>query len=457
MTDIEKIALAKQIGDETASKIKSLSDTVDTQAKTIAEKAVEEKTKGFISTTDFESYKTATSALVEEVKSAAIKQGTTIEAIKMASTGEKAQKQMGVGEFLHSKKDELKAIKSGGNSGRALDFMITADKAGNFHAQEVERKDDGSIAIKTVGPHATIDAVAGAGNVGAANVASIFNSMSAASILRSVADAPINEIYRNNTWLFPSLGLEQVGMENRVAFYFDEEPKVGGSAIVAEGVAKPYVQYGARLRSADYRKRAVALEFTDEFQFDFQFLQTYFLQKARIDLFNDINADIYTRLLAAGTAYAAGDATNFKLANGGVVTNVNNYDALVAMAAKVNKNTFGANANAAIMSTEKAAAISITKDTTGQYLTQPSYLDGMNFIENPAIGIDDVLVGDFSQYKLQLRGGLIVRAGLNGNNLIENKMTYVMEQYYFDYISPLRQTAIIKGTTFAAVKTLIST
>lgn len=224
-----------------------------------------------------------------------------------------------------------------------------------------------------------------------------------------------------------------------------------------EGTAKPYIQYGARLRSADYRKRAVALEFTDEFQFDFQFLQTAFLQKARIDLYNDINADIYSRLQAAGTAYAAGDATNFKTANGGVVANVNNYDALVAMAAKVNKNTYGANANAAIMSTEKAAANTIIKDLQGRYIDKPSYIEGMNMIENPAIGIDDVMVGDFSQYKLQMRGGLIMRAGLNGNNLIENKITYVMEQYYFDYISPLRQGAILKGTTFAAVKALIST
>ena len=457
MNDLEKMALAKQIGDETAAKIKALSDTVDAQAKNIAEKAAEEKTKGFISTTDFQAYKDATTALVESVKDAAVKQGTEISEMKLKGETITNQKQMGVGEFLHSQKDKLKAIKGRRSGAESLDFMITADKNGNFHANEIDRNEDGTVTVKTVGPHATVDGVAGAGNAGAGNIGSVYQSMSASAILRAVSDAPINEIYRNNTWLFNSLGLEQVGMENRVAFYFDEVPAVGGSAIVAEGAAKPYVQYGARLRSADYRKRAVALEFTDEFQFDFQFLQTYFLQKARIDLFNDINADIYTRLLAAGTAYTAGDATNFKLANGGVVAQGNSYDVLVAMAAKVNKNTFGANANASIVSTEKAAAMTIVKDVNGQYLHRPDYIKNMTTIENPAIGIDDVLVGDFSQYKLQLRGGLIVRAGLNGNNLIENKMTYVMEQFYFDYISPLRQGAIVKGQTFAAVKTLITT
>jgi hypothetical protein len=454
MNQEEKIALAKQIGDEAALKISVLSSKVDEQALAIAQKADKAETKGFITTADFATYKDASAALVEEVKKASIAQGVEITQMKLAG-GAATQKQMGVGEFLHSKKSELAAIKAGKSA--PLDFMITSDENGKFHATEVEKKQDGSVVIKTVGPHATTDLVAGAGNVGAGNVASIFHNISAAGILRSVSSAPMNELYRNNQWLFSVLGIEQVGMENRVAFYFDEEPVVGGSAIVTEGVAKPYTQLGARLRNADYRKRAVALEFTDEFMFDFQFLQTYFLDKARVNLLNDINQDVYTRLLSNATAYAAGDATAFKTANGGIVTNGNAYDVLTAIAAKVNKSTFGFNANGAIVSTEKAAAMTIIKDTQGRYVGAPSYVSGIQMIENPSVGVDDITVGDFSQYKLQLRGGLIVRAGLNGNNLIENKMTYVMEQYYFDYMSPLRAAAIVKGSTFAAVKTLITT
>lgn len=454
MTDQEKQALAKQIGDETATKLKTLSDSVDKTSKEIAEKAADEKTKGFISKTDFDDYQEKTKLLVDEVKEIARKQGVAIGEMKLTATQQNEAKKFGVGEFLSRNGETLKAIKNKTGNKQYLDFMITADKSGSFHAQEIMREDNGTI--KTVGPHATVDGVAGAGNVAAGNVGSIYQSISASAILRSVTDATINEQYRNNTWLFSSLGLEQVGMENRVAFYFDEQPKTGGSAIVPEGTAKPYVQYGAILRSADYRKRAVAMEFTDEFQFDFQFLQTYFLQKGRIDLYNDINADVYSRLLAAGTAYASADAANFKLANGGPLANINNYDVIVAMAAKVNKNTFGANANASIMSTEKAAANTIQKDLQGRYIGLPTYIENMNMIENPAIGIDDIITGDLSQYKLQMRGGIIVRAGLNGNNLIENKMTYVMEQYYFDYISPLRQPAILKGQTFAAVKALLT-
>lgn len=454
MTDQEKKDLAEQLGKEAGGKIATISEKVDNLAKDIAKKADSESTKGLVTKEDFEAYKEATESLVTEVKDASKKQGVEIAALKL-NGGQEGPKKQGVAEFLHANGDKLKAIRKG--EGGKLEFMITADKNGNFHASEVETKENGTVVAKTVGPHATADGIAGAGNVGAGNVSSMFQSMSAAAILRTVADAPLNEQYRNNTWLFGVLGLQQVGMENRVAFYFDEEPKVGGSGTVAEGGSKPYAQYGARLKSADYRKRAVALEFTDEFMLDFQFLQTYFLSQARIDLFNDINADVYTRLLAASTAYAAGDATAFKTANGGVVANATNYDVLVALAAKVNKNTFGANANASIMSTEKAAALSITKDTQGRYIGRPEYIQDMSFIENPSVGVDDVITGDLSQYKMQMRGGLIVRAGLNGNNLIENKLTFVMEQYYFDYISALRQPAILKGTTFAAIKTLLTT
>lgn len=451
MTDQEKQALSEKIGQETASKIQVLSNDVDRKAKAAADEAV--ANKGLITKEVFDAYKESAENLATAADGVAKAQGMAISQLLAGGTAQ--AKDMSVGAFLHKNQDKLKAIRK--REAVGFEFMITADKDGNFRAQEIETKDDNAIVVKAVGPHATVDAVPGAGNT-TATVASVFQSMSAAAILRSVSGGQINAAYRNTTWLFPALGVEQVGLENRVAFYLEEEPRVGGSAIVPEGQPKPYVQYGARLRSAEYRKRAVALEFTQEFQLDFNFLETYFLQQARVDLLNDVNADVYSRVLAAGTAYAAADATAFKNAYGGPLpAGTNDYDILVAMAVKVNKSTFGANANAALMSTDKAGVLSIAKDGQGQYLERPNYIQNMMFIDNPTVGVNDVMVGDFSQYKLQLRGGLIVRAGLNGNNLIENKMTYVVEQFYFDYMPPSRAAAIVKGQTFGAVRTLLTT
>ena len=66
---------------------------------------------------------------------------------------------------------------------------------------------------------------------------------------------------------------------------------------------------------------------------------------------------------------------------------------------------------------------------------------------------DAVVVGDLRQYHMVMRGGLIVKIGYNGTDFAENKFSVVMEQYYFDWISNIRKSAIVKGPTFADVKT----
>ena len=70
---------------------------------------------------------------------------------------------------------------------------------------------------------------------------------------------------------------------------------------------------------------------------------------------------------------------------------------------------------------------------------------------------DDLLVGDFKQFNIILRGGLIVRIGYNGTDFAQNMFSAVIEQYYMDYISGIRAAAIVKGQTFSAVKTAITT
>jgi hypothetical protein len=87
----------------------------------------------------------------------------------------------------------------------------------------------------------------------------------------------------------------------------------------------------------------------------------------------------------------------------------------------------------------------------------PPSLAGISQVGNPAMGTDDLLVGDFKQYNVILRGGLIVRVGYNGTDFAQNMFSTVLEQYYFDYISAIRAVAIVKGSTFAAVKTALTT
>jgi hypothetical protein len=237
-----------------------------------------------------------------------------------------------------------------------------------------------------------------------------------------------------------------------LAMWYDELVKVGSSAKVTEGAAKPLVQYLYELQSDTYKKEAALVSFTEEFQMDFARLESDILGKARIDVINRVNSAILPDIKTKATAYSTG--ANFQ--QGTPVPDANDFDVLAAMAAQVDNATFGAIANTAIMSTYKKYRMGILKNEQNSYLNPPAVLANLAFVGNPDMGDDDAIVGDLKQYNIILRGGLIVRVGYNGTDFADNKYSTVLEQFYYNYISSIRTKAIVKGTTFADVKAAIA-
>jgi hypothetical protein len=306
---------------------------------------------------------------------------------------------------------------------------------------------------KTVGPVATISGI----NSGTA--ASIFQSIDATSLLRIAGDAPIISQFRNSKWIFDLCNVINAGFDQSMAIWYEEVAKTGASATVAEGALKPLSQYAYNAHTATYKKEATLVGFTEEFSLDFARLQSDILGKARIDVINRINTAVLADILSAATAYNT--ATSYKTARGGAITDdathYNDYLAIDAMAAQVDNATFGQQANAAVMSTFRNHALNTQLNGQGSFLMPPALLQNLTWVGNPAMAVDDVMVGDFKQYNIILRGGLIVRVGYNGTDFAQNMFSVAIEQYYFDYISALRAVAIVKGQTFATVKTAITT
>ena len=317
--------------------------------------------------------------------------------------------------------------------------MITTNAKGDFVMKPYDLV-DGNKATS----HSSIDNVSGGGGV-----ASIAQSIDAATLLRLGGQSPIMAQFRNSPWVFGLCNLINAGFEKPFAMWYDEQAKDGASANVAEGGTKGKVQYKYDLKTSTYNKEAMLVSFTDEFSLDFRRLQDEILGKARVDLINRINDAILPRIKTAATAYNTS-------ASFGTVTDVNDFDVLAAMAAQVENATFATTANTAVMSTFKKHKLGIQKNNQGSYLNPPVSLSNIAFVGNPAVGTDDVLVGDFMNYNIILRGGMIVKVGYNGNDFAENKFSTVLEQYYFDYISSARTTAIVKGPDFATVKTAIT-
>lgn len=378
---------------------------------------------------------------LEDLKEKARKQGTSLQELGLKfnqiETGGKS-----IGEVLEEAKEDLAKVYRNGSGSKS--FMIKMNHKGEFVAAPF---DPTTVKNPVATTHGTIGAIGGA-----SNLSSVTHALNAASILRLGADAPIQSQYRNSPWVFDLCNTINGGWDMPLAMWYDEQVRQGGSNTVNEAGSKPLSQYAYELKSANYKKEATLLGFTEEFSLDFARLQSDILGKGRTDLINRINTQVLANIITAATAYNTAASFGTRPA-----ANLNDYIVLAAMAAQVDNATFGANANTAVMSTFKKYNLGTTQSSDYKFIDVPPVLQNIAMIGNPAMAADNVLVGDFKQYNILLRGGLIVKVGYNGTDFAENKFSVVMEQYYFDYISALRTAAIVKGTTFATVKTALTT
>jgi hypothetical protein len=376
-----------------------------------------------------------------ELEETARKQGTSLGEISEKLSSNQLGSSKSIAEVLHENKEELRKVYQNGSGTKQ--FVVGLNKNGQW----VMRPFDPTV--KAAGPHATIADVGTNGNV-----ASIAQSIDAATLLRMGGNSPIVSQFRNTPWIFDLCNLQNAGLETPFAMWFEETAKQGASATVAEGATKPATQYAYELKTATYKKEATLIGITDEFSIDFARLESDILGKGKTDVINRINTAILSNIISAATAYNT--SASFNPGSGDDLgVNVNDFDVIAALAAQADSATFGNMANAAVMSTYKKYRMGVLKDAQGNYLNRPEVLNGINFVGNPAMSADNILVGDFKNYNIILKGGFIVKVGYNGTDFAENKFSIVMEQYYFDYISEIRKAAIVKGTTFAAVKQAI--
>jgi hypothetical protein len=437
MTKEELEALQKTLGKQASEAMKLELEAYETKMKSFATEVA--KNNGGVTKEAFDEYKKAAEKAVETVKEIAEKQGTTLSelAIKMnsAEIGTKS-----IGDTLKDDFDELRKVYEQGSGSKQ--YMLNVNEKGQF-----VMKPHNQAGQKTVGPVASVSGINGG------TAASIFQSIDAASLLRLGGDSSIISQYRNSAWVFDLCNIVNASYETLMAMWYEEVAKTGASTTVAEGVSKPLSQYAYTLKTATYKKEATLIGFTEEFSLDFARLQSDILGKGRTDVINRINTAVLANIIAAATAYNTG--TSYK--NGAVVSPYNDYIAIDAAAAQVDNATFGQKANAAVMSTFKNHRVNTQMDTQGRFIDPPQALKDIAMVGNPAMATDDLLVGDFKQYNIILRGGLIVRVGYNGTDFAQNMFSTVLEQYYYDYISAVRAVAIVKGQTFAAIKTAVTT
>jgi hypothetical protein len=437
LTQEEKNALVLELGNQAAEKLQKTIAEHDARVKQEIEAA---KTHKGVTPEQLETLKQAQEEFKTKMEAIAKDQGKTLGALRDAISTSGMQKVDSIYDVL--KKDEVELNKIFERRSDNIAYEIKMNSKGEIFARRYLG------AEKAAYSHATIDQVDNN-----ANVASIAHSLSLGTILRMGSDAPIVSQFRNTPYIFDLC--DTVETSSPIATWMEELPKEGGSSNHVEGTSKPLSQYFHVIKSSDYKTEATLLTFTNKFNLDFARLQQEAIIGARADLVNRINASVQTDLFASATAYNQG-ATFAPLID---KENPNDFDAIAAMAAQAESATFGGvTSNAVLMSTLKKYAIGLTTDNTLAYINAPDVIRNMAFVGNPGVpNVDSVIVGDFKQYKILLRGGMIMRVGYNGIDFAENKFSVVLEQDYFNYISAIRATALVKGTTFATVKTAIAT
>jgi hypothetical protein len=428
--------IKETIGEQTTAKIKAELESYEAKAKQFANEA----SKGKVSDEVYNAFKKDSDEAIVKLNDIAVKQGTTLAELQTRIEQSKADGSKSIEQTLFEDEKDLKKVYEQGSGNKQYQLMQNSkgEMVMKPHSQ-----------TKAVGPVASISGINGG------TAASIFQAIDAASLLRLGGDSSIISQYRNTTWLFDLVTVVNAGWDNMMAMWFEEVVKTGTSATVLEGGVKPLVQYGYNLKTQTYKKEAALIGFTEEFSLDFARLQSDIMGKGRTDVMSRINTVCLADLISAATAYNTGTA--YKNGTALPTGTYNDYLAIDAAAAQVDSVTFGAKANAAIMSTYKNHRVNTQMDTYGRFLMPPAAINGITMVGNPGMATDDLIVGDLKQFNLILRGGLIVRIGYNGTDFAQNMFSTVIEQYYYDYISAIRAAAIVKGQTFTAIKTAITT
>lgn len=211
----------------------------------------------------------------------------------------------------------------------------------------------------------------------------------------------------------------------------------GAVAEVAEGAAKPQLDIDFKVEISEAKKIAGMIKITEEFESDLPQLETQvrrLLMEKTVRGFDDA---LYTAIVAAATGFtttALDDKIDF----------ANLWDALGALSAQVGVNNF--TPNLAALNPITSFQIQSTKNADALYVAPP-YAPKINQIlkESNKVAANKGLVGDMTQYKVDIYKDFTLKMGWNNDDFQRNQFSVVCEVRYHRYISDNRKKAIVYG------------
>jgi len=255
------------------------------------------------------------------------------------------------------------------------------------------------------------------------------------------------------------------GTTSKYVVYVEQKnPDPGVAGMVAEGTAKPQTDFDLVEVSKEVKKIATYIKVSKEMLADLSFMQGEInselmeLVELKLDeqiLLGDGTGSNLEGIDLNAVAWAAGTFA-------ASIPSANTSDVLRVAIAQIAQANF--EANGILLNPADAAALQLTKSSTGEY-TYPVYepqadgtirIKGVPVFENNLVPAGDFYVGDWSKSNLRIRENMNIQVGYVNDDFTNNLVTILAEMRAVHYVKSNHYGAFVKGDFATAIAALVT-
>lgn len=206
----------------------------------------------------------------------------------------------------------------------------------------------------------------------------------------------------------------------------EQDTTEGAAALTDEGAVKPLLQYLFIRTSTTRKKVAGRIEWTEEFEMDFEMLFNEIVRLFEEDIIRTWQDEILDQMINNATAYVSSTLDN-------TLPYPDNGLAVVAIQSQIQQLNY--EPNVAIMNPADIVATLFQQNADGDLKLAPYInttsrtINGMRLFATNKMEQGEVLVGESSLYR-EWHSDFILRTGQYGDQLIENEYTAIGEVFF---------------------------
>jgi len=395
MDEKEFKALVEKVGIEAANMIKAEMKTAEDRLNG----QVESMKKGLMTEEDFNKFKAEEVAKVNE-KLTSLEKSMQEQGIEMKTIKEntKPVPLVSLDSYLQSKVDDIKAIQKAGAGVMEIDLKTAGiTSIGNV--------------IQPMTPPPNSPYLPGIGGTA----------------------LELFEITRNPNFIMNYVDMGRTN-QSRLA-WVNETSTEGGAAAVQEGALKPGWNTRFKVEFSSAKKIAALSTITEEFEDDLPGFGTTIRRMLQDEVMRKFDDTLQAAIIAVAPGYTITGLN-------GKVDDSNMWDAMFAGLAQIGSKNYIANFMGVNPITSALAMM--TKSAVEREYLMPPFLPLITsrLRESNKVSEGQLLVGDITQYKVDLYKDLVLKIGWINDDFGRNQFSVVAEIRYHDYISDNRKAAL---------------